>query len=319
MAARVARLARPQTLALLWIVLVWGTGWLAIKVALGSFSPLFLAGSRHVVTVLLMWQVARAAGATWPRDGAEWRTLLGTGVLMSGVCPGLVFLGQEQVPSGLASLLFAAMPLFTLLLADRFLPGEPLTRGRLAGILIGLLGVAIVSGAGLAVGGFDPLGAVAVLLGAAVFSIGLVWMKRAAAGAGGAGSRAEGAVSSAEGGARFHPLVVVAAQSAAGGLILLPASIATEPTPIRQASLVAVALYAYMTLVQSCLTQAVYFWLVKQVDATRIAYISCVVPAIAVLAGALVLAEPVSWTLVLGGAGIVAGLYLVNQPARAAR
>ncbi|HEV8637502.1 MAG TPA: EamA family transporter [Chloroflexota bacterium] len=306
MPARVARLARPEAVALLWVVLVWGSGWLAIKVALGSFAPLFLAGSRQAVTVLLMWQVARAAGAAWPRDRAEWRTLLGTGALMAGVCPGLVFLGQERVPSGLASLLFAAMPLFTLLLADRFLPGEPLTRGRLSGILVGLAGVAVVSGAGLAGDGFDPAGAAAVLLGAAIFSAGLVWMKRATA-------------ASAEGGARFHPLVVVAAQSAAGGLVLLPMSIATEPEPIRQASLFAAAMYAYLTLVQSCLTQSVYFWLVKRVDATRIAYISCVVPAIAVLAGAFALGEPVGWTIALGGAGVVAGLYLVNRPARGAR
>jgi drug/metabolite transporter (DMT)-like permease len=285
-------------IALAWVTLVWGTGWLAIKLSLTAFSPLFLAGSRHVLTTVLMLLIARAAGAELPRGRREWGTLLGSGALMAGICPGLVFVGQVTVPSGLASLLFAAMPLFTLVLADRFLPGEPLTRGRLVGILVGLLGVAVVSGAGVAAGGFDPVGAGAILLGAVVFAAGLVWMKRS--------------------GARFHPFVVVAVQSAAGAVALLPLGLALEPAPIRAWGIEAVAMYAYLTLVQSCLTQAVYFWLVKRVDALRIAYISCVVPAIAVAAGAMFLAEPIGPTLVLGGAAIVAGLFLVNRPARAA-
>ena len=282
--------------ALGWVTLVWGTGWLAIKLSLTAFAPLFLAGSRHVMTVFIMLLIARAAGAELPRGRREWTTLLGAGVLMAGLCPGLVFVGQVTVPSGLASLLFAAMPLFTLVLADRFLPGEPLTRGRLVGILVGLLGVAVVSGAGVAAGGFDVIGAGAILLGAVVFAAGLVWMKRS--------------------GARFHPFTVVAVQSAAGAVVLLPLGLALEPEPIRSWGVEAAAMYAYLTLVQSCLTQAVYFWLVKRVDALRIAYISCVVPAIAVAAGALFLAEPVGPTIVLGGGAIVGGLYLVNRPTR---
>src|SRR5688500_11731318 len=76
-----------------WVTLVWGTGWLAIKISLESFAPLFLAGSRHVGAAAILLLLARAAGATLPRGRSEWTTLLGTGALMAGVCPGLVFWG----------------------------------------------------------------------------------------------------------------------------------------------------------------------------------------------------------------------------------
>ena len=288
--------AKGTGAGLAWVTLVWGTGWLSTKLALASFAPLFLAGSRHVFTVLILLVVARAAGAVFPRARADWSALLGSGLLMAGLCPGLVFWAQVRVPSGLASLLFAAMPLFTALIAHRLLPGEGLTRPRLLGIGVGLVGVAIVCLGGTDLTGGVELaaGAGAVLLAALLFSAGVVWLKRS--------------------GARFHPLVTVTAQSAVGAAVLLPLSLGLEPSPVYQVDAGAIAIYVYLVLVQSCLTQSVYVWLVKRVDATRIAYIACVVPVIAVAAGALVLGEPIGWALVAGGAGVVAGLYLVNRP-----
>jgi drug/metabolite transporter (DMT)-like permease len=293
---------QPSTLklqlALAWVTLVWGTGWLAIKVTLDSFAPLFLAGSRYVGAAALLLLLVRASGATLPRGRAEWATLLGTGALMTGVCPGLVFWGQARVPSGLASLLFAAMPLVTALMANQVLPGERLTRARLGGILVGLAGVAIVCASGLGAGSIGSLevtapGALAVIGGAVVFSAGLVWMKAA--------------------GHRFHPLVAVAFQSIAGAAVLLPVALVFERDPIRALGPGTVAMYAYLTIVQSGLTQCIWIWLVNRVAATRIAYISCIVPAIAVAAGALALGEPVGWSLAVGGAAITAGLLLVNR------
>ena len=293
---------QPSTLntqlALVWVTMVWGTGWLAIKVTLNSFAPLFLAGSRYIAAAALVLLVARVAGATLPRGRGEWGTLLGTGALMTGVCPGLVFWGQTRVPSGLASLLFAAMPLVTALMANQVLPGERLTRARLVGILVGLAGVAVVCLSGLgsgSIGAFEVAapGALALLGGAVVFSAGLVWMKAA--------------------GYRFHPLVAVAFQSIAGAAVLLPVALIAERDPIRALGPGAIAMYAYLTVVQSGLTQCVWIWLVNRVAATRIAYISCIVPAIAVAAGALVLGEPVGWSLAVGAAAITAGLLLVNR------
>jgi drug/metabolite transporter (DMT)-like permease len=293
---------RATALGLAWVTLVWGTGWLAIKLTLASFSPLFLAGSRYVVASALLWLLARALGAAAPRGRREWTALLGSGALMTGLCPGLVFWAQARIPSGFASLLFAAMPLFTALLAHRFLPGERLSWPRMAGIAVGLVGVAVVCAGGLGrIDLGDPAavaaGSAAVLGGTVVFALGLVWMKRS--------------------GARFHPMIAVAVQSAAGAVVLLPVAALVEPEPIGDLGLFALAMFGYLTIVQSCLTQVIYVWLVKRVEATRISYISCVVPAIAVAAGALVLGEPIGWTLLVGGVGVVAGLYLVNRPSRA--
>ena len=289
-------------IGLAWVTLVWGTGWLAIKLTLVSFTPLFLAGSRYIGAALLLWILARAAKAPMPHGRREWITLLGSGALMTGICPGLVFWSQARIPSGFASLLFAAMPLFTALIAHRILPVERLSWVRMAGIVVGLVGVAIVCLSGL--GGIDlgdptsiVLGSAGILGGALTFSLGLVWLKLA--------------------GARFHPLVAVAVQSMAGAAVLLPVAAAFEPHPIGELTVFPVVMYLYLTVIQSSLTQCVYVWLVKRVEATRISYISCVVPAIAVAAGALVLAEPIGWAIVVGGIGVVIGLYLVNRPTRA--
>jgi len=72
MAARVARPAGPQTLARLWIVLVWGTGWLAIKLALGGFAPLFLAGSSSSWASRSAGRSPSAAPGSWP--ASAWST-----------------------------------------------------------------------------------------------------------------------------------------------------------------------------------------------------------------------------------------------------
>ena len=289
-------------IALAWVTLVWGTGWLAIKLTLVSFTPLFLAGSRYVGAALLLWMLARIAKAPMPDGRREWITLLGSGVLMTGICPGLVFWAQARIPSGFASLLFAAMPLFTALIAHRSLKEERLSWMRMTGIVVGLVGVAVVCLSGL--GGIDlgdptsiAWGSAAVLGGALTFSLGLVWLKLS--------------------GAKFHPLVAVAIQSVAGAAVLLPVAAVLEPNPIGELTIFPIILYLYLTVIQSSLTQCVYVWLVKRVAATQISYISCVVPAIAVAVGAIVLVEPIGWPIVVGGVGVVAGLYLVNRPMRA--
>ncbi|HEY8476134.1 MAG TPA: DMT family transporter [Chloroflexota bacterium] len=278
---------------MLTVLLVWGMGWPIIRLALDSFPPLGLAGTRLLLGGLSLLVLTRLLRLPLPTDRSTWRVLLGTGVLLNTMSPGLVFWGQTLVPAGLASLLYAAMPIFVALLAHRALEGDRLTAERIVGILLGFGGVALVTLAGATLPRQVPLsGMAAILGGAAAWAIGIVWLRRAQP--------------------RVHPLVQVAVQTICGGLVLSVASLAWERQPWVVSPL-SVAIYVYLLVVQVGIAQTAYVWLVGRVGPNRVAYLSYGVPFVAVVGSNLLLGEVLPPSSLLGGLLLVGGLVLVNR------
>jgi len=280
------------TVAFVGLCIVWGSTWLAIKVGLRDLPPISFAGIRFAIAALILFAIIAARGIRLPWAGRDWRLLVWTGVLTITINYALVFWAELHISSGLAALLNATIPLFGLPLAHRALAAEQMTSYKVWGVLLGVVGLAIVFGAEL--GGNGPLAAWA---GAGVVVASL------------AGAQA-GVLIKAKG-THLDPAVLAGVQMAAGSVPLLAGGIALEGNPLHFAwTTSAVVSLAYLTVVGSVIAFLAYYWLIRHTDVTRVLLIPLITPLVAVGLGVVFLGESVGWGTALGGAAILGGVGL---------
>jgi drug/metabolite transporter (DMT)-like permease len=280
---------------IVWILLcgIWGSTWAFIKLGLRDLPPITFASTRFIIAVALLLLIAYVRRAGLPRTRAAWRMLVVTGVLQFTVNYGLIFWGESYISSGLAALLQATIPLFGLLIAHKLLPGEPLTFAKLCGVLIGLIGVAIIFSNQLTIGdAWSVWGSLAIIIGAFAAAYSNVLLK----------------ASDIE----LDLSVLVAAQMLCGLLPLLIVGLIKEGNPFRlHWTLAATVSIFYLALVGSVAAFLLYYWLVRHMDVTNTQLIALVTPAVAVLIGIMFLDEELTGRILLGGLGIFAGIGVI--------
>jgi len=164
-------------LAFLAIYVIWGSTYLAIRFAVETIPPLFTAGLRHLTAgiILLVWCLAKGLRPTWPQIRAS--IVIGFYFFLIG--HGSLHWAERIVPSGLAALLIAIEPIFVFLLSSAATRTWKLNTMLLAGILLGLGGVAmLIQGAALEAKPGATLAAVAILVGAFSWSVGVIYSRR---------------------------------------------------------------------------------------------------------------------------------------------
>src|SRR5258706_7882947 len=131
---------------LVWLLLclIWGSTWLFIKLGLDDLPPFTFAGIRFVIASAILFAIIKARRLSLPRTRRDWLLLAVTGVLSFSLNYGLVFWGEQYISSGLAALLQSTLPAFGLLFAHLYLPGERMTFVKIAGIMMGVIGVGII-------------------------------------------------------------------------------------------------------------------------------------------------------------------------------
>ena len=277
----------------LLLCLIWGSTWLFIKLGLRDLPPLSFAAARFLLATAILSAVVAARRARLPRGRAEWSLVAKTGVLAFALNYGLLFWGEQHISSGLAALLQATIPVFGMLFAHPYLPGERLNARKLTGALLGVGGVGVIFSNQLgAEGGMAPWGSAAVVAGAVCVAYANVLVKAH--------------------GARMDAAVLSAGQMGCGFLLLAAAGLILEGNPLefRWTGLAVVCLL-YLTLVGSVAAFLLFYWLVRHTDVTKTMLIALVTPLAAVLLGMLVLGEEVTWRTLAGGALIMSGIGLV--------
>ena len=283
---------RLQFLVWLGLCAIWGSTWLAIKLGLRDLPPLTFAGIRFLLAALLLGALVVAQGFRLPTDKGDWRLLLYTGFLSITLNYALVFWGEQYISSGLAALLSATVPLFGLPLAHRYLTSEPLTWRKLGGVLLGLIGVAVVFSGELGTGGPHALWA----------SGGIVLAALATAQAG---------VLVKARGTHLEPSVLAGVQMAGGCLPLLLGGILLEGNPLRfHWTPLAFGALAYLTILGSVIAFLMYYWLIRHTALSGVLMVPLVTPLVAVLVGVLFGGETVGWHTALGGSAIIGGVAL---------
>lgn len=274
---------RPSS-APLWLVLsafgavylIWGSTYLGIKLAIDSIPPFLMAGSRFVVAGSLLYAVMRLRGVPAP-SAREWKSAAIIGGLLLFMGNGGVTWAEKIVPTGQASLLVAATPLW-ILLADWLRPGGRFPgKLTLGGLAMGFTGVLLIvlarDAAGLRV--VPTLGAFVVVLSTIAWAVGSIYARHAAKPA--------------------SALLGISMQMITGGLLLAVASlVAGEPARFHPSQITAVSAWAwiYLTFIGSLAGFTAYVWLLAVSTPAKVSTYAYVNPLVAVLLGCVVLKEP---------------------------
>jgi drug/metabolite transporter (DMT)-like permease len=274
---------------------VWGGSFFFNAVAVQALPVLTIVAVRVGLAALILLAVLPLLGVALPRGAAAWRAFAVMGLLNNAVPFSLIVWGQAHIASGLASILNATTPLFVVLLAHRLTADERLTGPRLAGVVLGLGGVAAMVGPA-ALGGLGT-GVVAQLacLGAAV--------SYALAGIFGRRFRTMGVA----------PLAAATGQVVASSVLLVPLALLVDrpwalPAPGAGPLLALLGLAALATAFAYWL----YFRLLASAGATNLLLVTLLVPPVAIGLGALALGEVLAPRHALGLGLIAAGLACID-------
>lgn len=280
--------------ALLVVYIVWGSTYMAIRIAIDSIPPMLMASIRFLIAGSVLYAFAirrgdRTADRPTPRT---WLSALLIGGLMLAGGNGGVTWAEQHISSGLAALLVASVPLWITVFAH-FAGMERLRGSVLVGIVVGLAGVAILTGGAFAAPG--ELAGTAVVVGASItWAIGSLYAKRAPL--------------------PRRPLVGVAMEMLAGGVVMLAIAAAGGELGRVHLELVtwkSLLALAYLVVFGSILAFTAYIWLLNNARSSIAGTYAFVNPAIAVGFGAVFLGEAVSPRLLAGGAVIVVAVALI--------
>ncbi len=266
----------------LLLVLIWGSTWGAIKIGVEHVPPFVFAFERGIAVSLLLTAIALLFHYPFPRG----RRVLAAavGVINTGGSWAIIFWAEQYVPSGLVSVFGASSPVWTAFLAHFFVHGDRLTVAKLAGLGLGLVGIALLVGATDANGAPEALAATILLA-----AMPLTW--------------ALAAILQARLLAQGSPLPVVAVGTWAGAVFLVPFAVAQAGLPDDWSFDSALAL-AYLVVFGSCVGLVLYLWLYRKLRPTTVTLVQLLIPAEAILIGALALGETVTLRM-LGGAALV--------------
>jgi len=285
-------MAAANWVSLAILSLLWGGSFLFVELALQGLPVLSIVWLRvaGAATVLALW--LSLGGIGFPRGAVAWRALLLMGLLNNAVPFTLFVLAQGQITAGLASILNATTPLWTVLVAHVFTLEEKITPAKALGLALGFAGVLVIAEGGLQGG----LWAVLACLGAALsYGFAAVWGRR---------FKPMG----------LRPMQVAFGMLASSTLILLPVwAVIDRPLamawPAAPGPLAAVAGLSFFS---TALAYIIYFRLLANAGAVMLSLVTFIIPASAIGLGVVVLQEPVLPRHLLGLALILAGLLAMD-------
>jgi drug/metabolite transporter (DMT)-like permease len=286
------------------LVLIWSSTWVAIKIGLEDCPPLLGAGVRFVLAGLVLLMIA-----------AVQRRPLGTDRLLVAVLAlapfafayGLVYWGEQYVPSGLAAVLFGILPLYVALLGIVLLHDEPLRAPLLVGVLIGIGGLSLAFLESVELGSAEKaaLGATALALAPLGAALGSIAQKRRAG--------------------RLDAVVLNGWAMLMGGLLLLPVSALSEDWGEFVWSAESVGSIAYLALFGSAIAFVTLTVLLRQISAMAMSFLAMLLPFGALVFGAALYDEAITARAVAGAMLVATGLGIAQwsrrsrtQPAPAA-
>jgi drug/metabolite transporter (DMT)-like permease len=278
---------------LILLAAIWGASYLFIKVALEDIEPAPMMLIRALVAglVLLAYLALSLGGRQALRElSASWRAALVLGAFNAAVPFWLVAWGEQHIDSSVAGIAQSTVPIFTFLLATHFLPHEPVGATRIAGVVLGFLGVAVLAGLDPRGGWWAVAGTLAVVLASLSYAAtGIYGQVRV----------------------RTVPGPVLATGSMlACTLFLLPLSVFQLPDHVPDAA--SLASLAALTLLGTAFAQLVLFRMLRLFGSRRLSLVTYLMPGFAVVYGASLLDEPVTLAAIAGLVLILAGVAFAS-------
>lgn len=287
---------------LIFLGLVWGGSFFFNGVAVRELPPLTFVALRVALAGALLLLAMGVRRLPLPRSRAVWALALGMGVLNAALPWSLITWGQTRIPAGAASILQASTPLFAVLAAHWLTHDEKLTGGKIAGVLFGLAGVAVMMGPEVLSGLTRELPAQLAMIAAAVAYAGAAVLSRRYAALG------------------VAPLAAATGQVLCAAVLLVPAALAMDrPWTLPPPGLATWGAVIGIAAISTALAYVLLFRLVATAGAGNTALVTLVVPVSAVLLGALFLGERLEPQQAVGMALILFGLLVSDGRLRLPR
>ena len=280
---------------LLALSVLWGGSFFFSKVAIGELGPFTVVFGRVALAALALNIVLAATTTGLFRRAAPWRAFFTMGFLNNALPFSLIFWGQTEIASGLASILNATTPLFTLVVAHFLTEDEKIDGTKFAALIAGLAGVTMLIGPDLLLGGSSFWGQFACLGAALSYAFAGIYGRR---------FQAQG----------FTPMTAATGQVTASAVLILPImllvdrpwALSTAPSPTVWLALVGLA------LLSTALAYVLYFRILAVAGATNLLLVTFLIPVTAILLGAIVLGEQLQ-SRHLGGVALIGlGLAVID-------
>jgi drug/metabolite transporter (DMT)-like permease len=280
---------------LIALSVLWGGSFFFAGVAVAELPVLTLVAARVAIAALILNLVVPALGGRMPMDRRVWAAFFGMGLLNNALPFCLIVWGQTHIASGLAAILNATTPLWGVIVAHLFTTDEKLTAPRLAGVLVGLAGVAMMVGpAALAGLGSNLLAQLAVVGAALSYAFSGVFGRR---------FKRMG----------IPPLATAAGQVSASTVLLVPvALVLDQPWTLPLPSAPVLGAVLGIAVLSTALAYVLFFRILATAGATNIMLVTFLVPVSAILLGTLFLGEQLEAKHLIGMALIGAGLACID-------
>ncbi|MCO5121535.1 MAG: DMT family transporter [Burkholderiaceae bacterium] len=292
-----------QWAMLLALSVLWGGAFLFNAVAVAEIPVFTVVVARVAIAAMVLFMILRLTGRTLPTGRRAWTAFFGMGLLNNAIPFSLIVWGQQHIASGVASILNASAPLFTVILAHLLTRDEKMTGARLAGVLVGFAGVAIMIG-------LDSLQALGTHVAAQLACLG------------GAFAYALGGIY----GRRFHamgiaPMATATGQVIASSILLLPVALLVDrPWTLAAPGTAALGSVIGLAVLSTALAYILYFRMLATAGATNAMLVTFLIPVSAILLGIAVLGETLQYRHIAGMALIALGLAAIDgRPWRALR
>jgi drug/metabolite transporter (DMT)-like permease len=288
-------------LAFFLVCFVWGTTYLAIRVAIETLPVFLFPGLRFTIAGLILMTIRLAMKDPLPRTAAEWWNLALIGALMVGVGNVAVVWAEHWVTSGFAALLVATAPFWMALMESARSSGERTSARKVAGMTIGFAGVVILVAPELSGSKFDVrflLGVLALQAGTVAWNFGSIRSK-------------------------YHPpktspLMSAALQMILGGSMVAVIGLAAGDAAHFRFNAKTLAAFLYLVVFGSIVAYGAYVYALSHLKTSTVSLYAYVNPAVAVFLGWLILDEPLGWNALVAMAVILAGVALVQTGRRRA-
>lgn len=289
--------------AAFWFLgLIWGSSFLFIRIGVEQLSPFQLVFIRTGIAAVGLNLVLLAQGKHLPFDRKSLTPLIIIAIGNTTIPFALITWGEKSITSGLAAMLQSAASLFTLVIAHFVFIDERMTPQKVVGLLVGFIGVMILSGQSVVNGQIDMAqftGAMAVVLASLFYAIFSVYSRRVIQN-------------------RFEPLVVSSgamtfAAISSGILMVIAPLLGGQPAaPLDTVSSDVLISIVLLGLVNTFVAYLIYYWIIRELGAARTSMVTYITPAVGLALGAIVLSEPIDWRLIVGALLIFCGIAIVN-------
>ncbi len=280
-------------LGYLLICVLWGSTWLVIKMGLESLTPFLSAGLRFSTAALFFFIIIKIKNIKVATDKLSLKLYFAMGFFSFVVPFGLVYWAEDFIPSGLASILFAAYPFFVIIFTKIFFEEEDVNKYKIIGSVLGFIGIIVIFSDGMQIDfGKEIFGYIAVILSAMLQGMIAVMIKKY--------------------GKKLNPVSMNLVPVFIAGIVLTILGLLVEDKSKLVFNFNAFFSIVYLALFGTIATFSTYYWLMKRISVVLLSLSAFITPIVAVILGWLILGEVLTVRELIGSSLVLIGILFAN-------